>query len=175
MNKTVLKWELIGIIVISILGSTLHFFFGWSGQWEPMGAIAPVNESVWEHFKLAYWPTLVYAIVEYRFLKSYTSNYFFAKAVCIFIMPVIIATVFYSYTSVVDRILWVDIISFCVAIAIGQSVSYKLLTSRKVPRYLDITALILVIIFGITFILFTYYTPHLPVFRDPVTEGYGII
>ena len=175
MNKAVLKWELIGIIIISVLGSILHFFFGWSGQWEPMGAIAPVNESTWEHFKLAYWPTLLYAIVEYRSLKSFTNNYFFAKATCIFIMPVIIATVFYSYTSIVDRILSVDIITFCAAIAIGQSASYKLLTSRKVPQYLDLVGMILVIFFGITFVLSTYLTPHLPIFKDPVTGGYGII
>ena len=175
MNRAVLKWELIGIIVISVLGSILHFFFDWSGQWEPIGAIAPVNESVWEHLKLAYWPILLYAIIEYRFLKSFTNNYFLAKAICMFVAPVVIVIVFYSYTSILDRILSVDIVSFCVAIAIGQLASYKLLTSRKVPQYLDITALILVSFFGITFVLFTYYTPHLPIFKDPVTGGYGII
>ncbi len=175
MSKAVLKWELIGIILISILGSILHFFFGWSGEWEPMGAIAPVNESVWEHLKLAYWPILLYAITEYRFLKSFTNNYFLAKAICMFVASVVIVIVFYSYTSIFDRILLVDIVSFCVAIAIGQLVSYKLLTSRKVPQYLDLVGMILVIFFGITFVLFTYFTPHLPIFKDPVTGGYGII
>lgn len=176
MNEAVLKWELIGIIIISILGSILHFVFEWSGKREPIGAIAPVNESVWEHLKMAYWPTLVYAIVEYRLLNSFTNNYFFAKAACIFIIPIVIVIVFYSYTSILGyRILLVDIISFYVAIAIGQAVSYKLLISLEVPPYLGIVGMMLVIFFGITFVLFTYYTPHLPIFKDPVTGGYGII
>ena len=89
MNKKILKWELIGILVISLLGSVLHFVFDWSGQLASVGAIAAVNESVWEHLKLAYWPTLVYAVVEYKFIRGSTSNFLFAKAVSIFIPPMV--------------------------------------------------------------------------------------
>ena len=61
MKRSILRWELVGIIVISILGSVLHFVFEWSGNWAPVGVIAAVNESVWEHFKIAFWPALFYA------------------------------------------------------------------------------------------------------------------
>jgi len=27
---------------------------------------------------------------------------------------------------------------------------------------------------GIAFVVFTFYPPHLPVFQDPITEGYGL-
>ena len=53
MNSKILKWELYGILVLSLLGTVMHFVFDWSGQSAPVGAFAAVNESVWEHLKLA--------------------------------------------------------------------------------------------------------------------------
>jgi hypothetical protein len=42
----------------------LHFAFGWSGRWLPLALVAPVNESVWEHLKMAYWPLCELTLVE---------------------------------------------------------------------------------------------------------------
>ena len=44
-----------GILCVSILGTLLHFTYRWSGR-NPL--IAPVNESVWEHMKLLFFPML---------------------------------------------------------------------------------------------------------------------
>jgi len=41
-------------IIIGLVGSLLHFLFDWLGQWPPIGLISAVNESVWEHTKLAF-------------------------------------------------------------------------------------------------------------------------
>ena len=46
MKRSILKWELVGIAVISVLGSVLHFDFEWSGNWELVGVFVVVNESV---------------------------------------------------------------------------------------------------------------------------------
>lgn len=176
MSKLVLRWELIGIAIISVLGAVLHFVFELSGEWEPVGVIAAVNESVWEHFKIAFWPTLFYAIVEYRFLKNFTNNFVIAKATCIFAIPATIAVLFYSYTSISGQeILAVDILIFVIAIALGQLTGYRILTLSKLPRWLNLLGGILIIIYATSFGLFTFYPPHLSVFEDPVTGSYGII
>jgi len=176
MKRSILKWELVGIAVISVLGSALHFVFGWSGNWAPVGVIAAVNESVWEHFKLAFWPALFYAIFEYPFFRRATNNFMIAKAAGIYAMPIAIAVIFYSYTAVTGHeILIVDISSFFIAIAIGQLTSYKILTMRQLPAWSDAVGLVLVILLAIAFGVFTFYPPHLPVFRDALTGGYGIV
>jgi len=90
MKRSVLRWELVGIGVIFIVGAIFHFLFEWAGGWSPVGVIAAVNESVWEHFKIAFWPALIYAIIEYPFLKRSVNNFFIAKAIGIYIMPVVI-------------------------------------------------------------------------------------
>jgi len=176
MKRSILRWELIGIAVISIVGSVLHFAFEWSGSWPPMGIIAAVNESVWEHLKIAFWPALFYALFEYPFFRSFAKNFVIAKAAGIYVMPVAIVVLFYSYTAIIGGdILIVDILIFVVAVALGQLTSYKLLTMGRLPPWLDKLGLLMVILLAAALGVFTFYPPQLPVFRDSLTGAYGIL
>ena len=175
MNKTTRKWELIGIAAISIVGSFLHFLFELSGRLAPVGAIAAVNESVWEHFKIGFWAAVFYMIFEYFYLRKSVRNFFFAKAIGIYSIPLVIAIVFYSYTAIIGHeILVVDIVTFIFAIAISQLIGYNLSKIQTLPRWLNGLGLVLIIILAAAFVIFTYYPPHLPVFQDSVTGKYGI-
>ena len=98
MNR-VQRWEIVGIFVIVGFGTTLHFWFEWTDYWRPIALIAAVNESTWEHFKMAFWPGLLFALIEYPFLKDETNNFFVAKFTGLFAMPVITTILFYGYTS----------------------------------------------------------------------------
>jgi len=175
MRKSVLRWELVGIIVISVLGSLLHFSFEWAGGWKPLGVISAVNESVWEHLKIAFWPALFYGIFQYPFLKKLTDNFIIAKASGIYAMPLAIVVLFYSYTTATGReILIVDILIFVIAVAVGQIVSYKILTKHGLPAWLDKLGLAFLIALAIAFGVFTFFPPGLPIFRDPSMGTYGI-
>ena len=87
------------MLFISLLGGVLHFTFGWSGYNPVVGIFSAVNESVWEHLKLGFWPALLYMIIEYRFLKA-ANNFFLAKTVVPYTMTAIIPAIFYSYTHI---------------------------------------------------------------------------
>ena len=65
MKNLALTWELLGIIFIFIMGAILHFLYKWSKFWKPIALIAAVNESTWEHLKLAFWPAFFYSLFEY--------------------------------------------------------------------------------------------------------------
>ena len=176
MKRNILIWELAGIVFIVVLGTVLHFVFEWSGRWIPIAPIAAVNESVWEHLKLGFWPALVYAALEYsRFGKS-ASNFFLAKTLGIYLIPITIVVLYYSYTALLGHgLLIVDIAIFVVAVIAGQLVSYKLLMASPLPEKLNRFVPIALAVLGILFVLFTFYPPHLPLFRDSVTGGYGIV
>jgi len=176
MKRSVLRWELVGIGVIFVAGSLFHFLFDWSGGFQPVGVIAAVNESVWEHFKIAFWPALIYAIIEYPFLRRHVNNFFIAKAIGLYVMPAAIAAIFYAYTAISgEEILAVDITIFFVAVALGQFASYKILTLRQWPRRLCWVGAVMVVLLAVAFGVFTFYPPHLCIFRDAVSGGYGII
>jgi len=173
-SKSVFVYELIGIVFIIILGSVLHFTFEWSGSQPIIGVFSAVNESVWEHLKLAFWPALLFMLIEYAPLKKMTNNFALAKTVGVYLMIIIIPIVFYSYTAITGKSVFViDISTFIIAVIIGQLSSYKLLTYRRLSENFRIS-LIALILLGIAFILFTFYPPQLSVFRDPITGKYGI-
>ncbi|MDQ1279725.1 MAG: hypothetical protein QG670_987 [Thermoproteota archaeon] len=98
-----------------------------------------------------------------------------AKTLGTYLMIVIIPIVFYSYTSITGRSIFViDIATFIVAIVVGQIISYILFKKKQLPRIADEIALVMLAVLGIAFIIFTFYPPHLPIFQDSISRGYGI-
>lgn len=175
LNGKVLTYELIGIVFIIILGSLLHFTFEWSGNNPVVGAFSAVNESVWEHLKLAFWPTVLFALIEFVLLKRVVNNFVLAKTVGVYLMVLIIPAVFYSYTAFTgESIFVIDITSFVIAVIVGQLVSYKLLTYRKMPHWLGWIALAFLLALAVAFVVFTFFPPQLTIFRDSLTGQYGI-
>ena len=175
MNNYVLKWEIAGIVFVFLLGALLHFVFEWSGEAAIVGIFASVNESVWEHFKQGFWPMCLFALIEYRFVRSHVNNFLAAKGAAIVFLPVITGLIFYTYNAFTgEEILIVDIITFAVAVALSQLISYKIMTSNKLPKFTSYLGLAAIILVGLILITFTFFPPHWPILLDDNTGIYGI-
>jgi hypothetical protein len=177
MNSKVKRWELIGIVLIIGFGTTLHFWFEWTDYWRPMAIIAAVNESTWEHFKMAFWPGLIFAAIEYPFLKKEVNNFMLAKALGLLTMPVITMILFYGYTAITGQhALWADVIVFMLSVIGGQLVSLKILTTEKnyQPGVRALAAATLLVM-TIAFSLLSYYPRENFLFAHPETGEYGIL
>jgi len=167
MKRSITKWEVAGIPLIFLAGSLLHFAYGWLGRWAAIGLFAAVNESVWEHLKLAFWPSAFYAIIEYPFLGRLSKNFFIAKAVGIWLMPITIVGLFYGYTAITgEHLLYVDITIFFIGISVGQLASYALLTAKPVRRGWKVVGLLMLLSLGAAFVVFTFAPPQWFIFRD---------
>jgi len=177
MNKSkIFIWEITGAILISLLGSLLHFAFDFLGKWPPAALIAAVNESVWEHLKLAFWPALIFAFIEWPFFRRRLRNFWTAKAIGIFTMPLVISSVFYGYTAIAGHnILWIDISLFVIAVFAGQIVSYKLLLRSTFVLVIKILAITILVLLIVSFSLFTFFPLHCSLFCDPPTGQHGIL
>ena len=173
-DRKIFFYEILGMVFIILLGSAFHFTFELSGQNPIVGSISAVNESVWEHLKLVYWPSLFFLLIEFWLIRDKSKNFFFAKAMGICLGILIIPLTFYVYTALFEESLVIDILTFIVAVIIGQIISYKILTFEQLNRKWRILGIFILIILGLAFILFTFYPPHLPIFRDGATGNYGI-
>jgi hypothetical protein len=162
------------MVVIILLGSMLHFTFELSSNNPMVGIFSAVNESVWEHLKIAFWPSFLYLIFEYHYLNKRVDNFFFAKVIGVCSIILIIPVIFYSYTVFFEENLIIDIGSFIFAIIIGQIISYKLFMFKKVSSTLELISLIALVILALAFVVFTFYPPQVQLFQDPVTGGYGL-
>ena len=175
-KKRILFIEIVGIFFISLSGSSLHFAFEWLGRWPPSALIAAVNESVWEHLKLAFWPGMIFAIISYPILKNKTKNFWTAKTAGLYAMPIVIVVMFYSYLAIAGKSnLAYDISTFVLAVSAGQLLSYHLMIKDIHQRSVKIISVALLIIITAAFCLFTFLPPKFPLFRDFITGKYGII
>jgi len=74
----------------------------------------------------------------------------------------------------IRTLLLIDILSFIVAVIIGQYLSYRLLIHKQLSPRLEKIALAALLLLAIAFIVFTFIPPHLPPFQDPISGEYGI-
>jgi hypothetical protein len=176
-HRQVLLWEVAGILMIILAGSALHFLFAWTGYWWPAAIIGAVNESTWEHLKIGFWPMLIWALIEYPFLRDRTLNYWVAKCAALLILPLMIAVPFYTYTAIIGQhYVIADASIFVGAVIAGQMASYKLLTAGEIGRrWLKGLAVALVAILVVAYSLLTYYPPRNFLFEHPETGAYGIL
>ena len=181
MNKQIIGWEVAGVFTMLILGSMLHFAFELSGFWKPVALIASVNESTWEHLKMVFWPGLFFFVAQYLFLKNTPcgKRFWTAKAVCLLLMPLIIAVGWYAAVALLgENVFSVNIALFVGAVLIGQLVSYAILSGKISGKINQKGSIIIILLLTFAFATLTYFPPQMFLFEHMDLENtgqYGIL
>ena len=162
-------WQIIATIVCIALGVVLHFTYEWSNQNTIVGIFSAVNESTWEHLKLAFYPMVLMAIIGYFIIGDKSENYWTAHTAGIITAIIFTIVFFYTYTGIIGtNFAWLNIATFVVAIILGECVTYKLLISQKYFNSEVISIIFLFILF-LSFVLYTFYPPNIALFQEPIT------
>lgn len=176
-NTISTKWILLGIPFIIILSFPLHFIYDWTGGQTIVGIFAPVNESVWEHLKLTFWPMLFWWVLGYFLLKNKidVEKWFVSCAVAEVVCILFILSFYYVYTGALGiESLVLDILSLILGVIVSQISAihiYKYSNPTKRTFYFSIVVLM---ILAVAFIVFTFKPPHIPLFMDTISGMYGI-
>lgn len=165
--------ELCGFLFILILGTLSHFFYEWSGHKKICALFFAVNESTWEHIKLAIGPTFIWMLIEIPFIEL-NSNFLFSKLVSLLTMIVFIPAFYYAYRPIFKKsILFLNIVEFFIAIALGQLLSYNVYNLMEISSNINFVSIPLIIIIFITYMTFTFRPPKNFLFQDPINKKYG--
>ena len=180
MNNIVLRWEIGSFIFIGLVGASLHFTFEMSDFSSMVVAyFSAVNESTWEHLKMVFFPGLLFALIQYTYVREHVNNYIVAKVASLLIMPLVITVGWYIYAPLVGRSVYpIDLTLFYVAVFIGQTVSYKLLTRPPLEKRFTQYAVGLFVVLFTAFSTFTYLPPRIFLFEHldlRNTNQYGIL
>lgn len=168
-------WQIITVTICLILGILLHFTYEWSGGNIIVGIFSAVNESTWEHLKLAFYPMLIMAIIGYFIIGDRSENYWIAQALGIITSLIFIISFFYTYRGIIGiNIDSLNIGSFFIAIFFGEYITYKILISDKNYNAEEISVIFLIILV-FSFILYTFKPPQIPLFEDPINGSFGIM
>ena len=174
MRKNWGWWQWAGFIFSTLAGTLLHFAYDWSGGSPLVAPFAALNESTWEHMKLLFLPTFLYAIAQ-SFLFKDREDFWCIKLKGILLGLTLIPTIFYTYNGVFGRSPdWLNISIFFISAATVFIYETRLFNSKKPCRISKKWALSLLFAIAVMFIIFTFRTPRLNVFKDPITSAYGI-
>ena len=172
-NAKIRNYQIASAFFVCIAGTLLHFTYKFFGENSFVASFSAVNESVWEHLKLLFFPLLLTTIIGYFYIEKNVPNFLCSKTLGIITAMLFIVIFFYTYTGIIRKsILLIDIASFFVAVILGEYLAYKLMISNFECN--NIIAIIILSAILIGFIVFTYFTPKIEIFRDPVTNQYGI-
>lgn len=176
MDNRLKRLEIVGVFFVFISGTLLHFLYDWSDG-SMLGVLfGSVNESVWEHIKIFAMPYIVWSVIELACSIPYFRQFIVAKVLGLYLLCGLITGFFYLYTMILGRhVLFIDITSVFMWIAIAHIFSYKATTSYKDLRHLFPLCLGLLFLFLAMYFSFTAVPPHIELFKDPVTGMYGII
>lgn len=161
------KFLIFSFIFTSILGTFLHFTYELSGNNVIVALFSPINESVWEHLKLLYFPMLITTLIGTYYYRNDISNFLCSKTIGIIVALFFTVSFFYTYSGILGKnIAVIDILTFYIAVFFGEYVSYKLM--KKPLKCNNGVAIVVLAILLLCFILFTFNTPDIGIFKNPL-------
>ncbi len=157
---------------IFLLGALFHFVYGWTGNNIIAGLFFPINESVWEHLKLDFYPIiLLWAFTVHQMHlepEFHWNSRFTACLISIIVSFLVTAGLFYLFLSGFGITCFVlDLIIYAVGIFCGQFSAVQLTFHTRVPKWLGVISIILLSLMVLVFACFSLQPPDLPIFVSP--------
>ena len=174
MKQRSILWQAAGFAAVAFGSTILHFLYDWTGGSILVAPFSGVNESTWEHMKLLFWPLFLYALVQWLFFKDQES-YWCVKLVEILLGLVLIPVLFYTYNGVFGKSPdWINIAIFYITALLVFLFEWRAFKKDRLQCRHSRLAFVVICLIGVLFVVFTFATPQIPLFQDPLTGTYGV-
>ena len=174
MKRQIGLWQLMGFAITSLGGTLLHFLYDFSGEAIWAAPFSGANESTWEHMKLLFWPMFIFAIVESFFFRD-RPDFWCVKLRGIVLGLLLIPILFYTYNGAIGKSPdWINIAIFFISAAAAYIYETRLYKKGETACKHPLIPISALAVIAILFIVFTFATPEIGIFRDPLTDTYGV-
>ena len=174
MKKNLVIYQVVGLTFTAVLGTLLHFLYAWTNL-KLFAPISAVNESTWEHMKLVFVPSFIFAIIQSFFAKNEYKCFWVIKLIGIVLGTLLIPILFYTLSGAFGRLsAIVNIAIFFISVIIEYFFELFLFNRLSCKVWFKWVAIALLVGILILFFAFTFCPPKIPLFLDPITNGYGI-
>ncbi len=174
MKRKIYIWQFIGFALVSLGGTLLHFLYDLTES-KFAALFSGVNESTWEHMKLLFFPAFLFTVIESIWLSRECDGFWWIKLrgslLGLIMIPILFYTINGAFGKTPD---FVNIIIFFVSVAaefIYETVKFRRNDKSLALEGISIAAFFII---SVLFFMFTFNTPNIPLFLDPVTQTFGI-
>jgi hypothetical protein len=166
---------LISMFCANMFGVILHFTHRSRTGSLMLHLFSAVNESTWEHLKLAFIPMLFISFIQYFILKGEYLNVLEGNLYGILLVLILIPLLYYSVRLFLKReVLFVSILIFILSVILGYVLIYFFISSN-ISYIGELYSLLSLIFLFLLFSFFTFFPPKMFLFKDPISGRYGHI
>ena len=153
----------------------MHFLYDLTNSSLIVAPFSAVNESIWEHMKLLFFPMFVFALVEYKYIGKDYENFWCTKLAGVLTGLLLIPILFYTYSGVLGvTVDWFNIAIFFIAAGAAYYLETLLFKNQTILCKTPLVAFTLLCLIALLFVVFTFVQPKIPLFIDMSTGKYGI-
>ncbi len=174
MKRSLEVRKLSVFLFVSAAGTFLHFLYDITGRNMAVGLISAVNESIWEHMKLIFYPMLLVSLAEYSLAKGDQVRLRCSTLTGILLALMLIPVLYYSYTGILGVSAdWFNVTIFFLAAGAAYWLEYRIESADSRCRISFKLWLMILLLITAAFTAATFYPPRIPLFRDPRTGTWG--
>lgn len=175
MTTSVKNTITISLILSFCFGILLQFAYELSNYNRFVGLFSPVNESMWEHLKLLFFPFLLFTIILYFVIKENSQNILFANAYSITIGMLLAIILQYTVTGALGiSSLTVELTTLVLCNMATYILCGYFIKNNKYSINNSYGFIFFIILF-LLFLVFSFRPPRIPLFQDSNTKSFGII
>ena len=168
--KFVLLFVLMPVVLMFALSGLLHFLHSWLPN-SFTATFSPINESVWQHIKIVFYPFLMVWIIIYFIGKkkhnftvkqTLISAVFGAILCCLFVINLYYLI---HFGFGIGELLVIDLLIEILSLLIAQIIAIHLQMKQKTNNLLFSIAIILLISMIVIIDVFTFVAFNAPIFK----------
>ncbi len=162
------------VLVYIIIFAILHFSYDFTG-WSILKPFGGIDESVFQHLKMAFFSYLLASVIEYTYSKKKFKGFkvfFIPRLFVSIIIPWIIFLIWYlipaiygKFNSISAELIWAIVVTILSGI-LGVKIEREL-QDKEFSRSFTIIILLLGIISIFLYVSFTYKLPWIDLFQNP--------
>ncbi len=163
LRRKTLIWDLVLIAFLGTAGPLLHCIAPLFAEIPVISGLLPVNESVWEHLKLLFFPGFLIAVLRRLFTGKLHHGVLTTYAEGLLLSMALMIAGFYTYSGILGtHTLYGDIALFYACTLFLMAFVRKQMPRQKKS---SMPGLILLLLLTGCFFYFTYFPPGLGIFQ----------
>ena len=164
----------VNVLVFYVSFMLLHYFYDWFPNIATM-IFSGINESVYQHMKIAFFVCIFTALIEFLVLRKaiqFRNRFFFSRIFTVTYLPLLMMVIFLicpllfgKIETVVGEIIWANIA--LITTAIFSFEIEKHFEKSEPTRFMQIIVLFIFFVSLIQFVAFTFELPWFDILATP--------
>lgn len=167
----------ISSVIIFILSSLSHFLYKWSNYNDFIGIFAPTNESVFQHLKMFFYPTIIYYFVTYfLFVKKYdisANKWYLCPLITVVFTSVVVVCSYYVFRYALNvESMFIDISSLFIGLFTSSLICKHIYNRKKIVKFPSYVTIVLILILTISVAYYDSNPKNVDLFYDNENKTY---